>query len=142
MSGGFIIGWAKPVPVNMRNFRKPFRDDAVVSIAGPVSNIMLSILFMLVLIILREMNIAGNLIIDIIWLAVVFNVFLCLFNLLPIPPLDGSHLIFDLFPNKYTAKYLNLGFYGTIILVLFIFSPLWDLFWYVVRSVIDFYRMF
>ena len=82
-SGGFIIGWAKPVPVNMRNFRNPFRDDAIVSIAGPMSNILLSILFMVVFILLREINIAGNLIMDIIWLAVVFNVFLCLFNLLP-----------------------------------------------------------
>ena len=142
MSGGFIIGWAKPVPVNMRNFRNPFRDDAIVSVAGPLSNILLSILFLVVFIIARELGLAGNIIMDTIWLAVVFNVFLAMFNLLPIPPLDGSHLVFDLFPNKYTAKYLNLGLYGTLILVLFIFSPLWDLFWYLILYVIEFYRMF
>ncbi len=142
MSGGFIIGWAKPVPVNMRNFRNPFRDDAIVSVAGPLSNILLSILFLVVFIITRELSLAGNIIMDTIWLAVVFNVFLAMFNLLPIPPLDGSHLVFDLFPNKYTAKYLNLGLYGTLILVLFIFSPLWDLFWQLISYVIGFYRMF
>ena len=126
----------------MRNFKNPFRDDAIVSVAGPASNILLSILFLIVFIIVRDLGIAGNLIMDTIWLAVVFNVFLAMFNLLPIPPLDGSHLVFDLFPNKYTAKYLNLGLYGTLILVLFIFSPLWDLFWQSISYVIGFYRMF
>jgi Zn-dependent protease len=142
MSGGFIIGWAKPVPVNMKNFKNPYKDDAVVSVAGPVSNLVLSIIFLFVFVVLRESGMAESLFMDAVWLAVIFNVFLCFFNLLPIPPLDGSHLIFDLFPNKYTAKYLNLGFYGTFILILFIYSPLWDIFWYVVSSVIEFYGIF
>jgi Zn-dependent protease len=142
ISGAFIIGWAKPVPVNMRNFKNPYREDAIVSIAGPLSNLLLSLVFLIVYLVLREINLANNLIMDTIWLAIMFNVFLCLFNLLPIPPLDGSHILFDMFPNKYTAKYLNLGIYGSILIIVFIYSPLWDVFWSAVSSVIDFYRMF
>lgn len=141
-SGGFIIGWAKPVPVNMRNFKNPYKEDAIVSIAGPLSNLLLSLVFLGVYIVLREIDPSNSLLMDTIWLAIIFNVFLCLFNLLPIPPLDGSHILFDMFPNKYTAKYLNLGIYGSILIIVFIYSPLWDVFWYAVSSVINFYRMF
>lgn len=141
-SGGFIIGWAKPVPVNMRNFKNPYKEDAIVSIAGPLSNLLLSFVFLGVYIVLREIDPSNSLLMDTIWLAIIFNVFLCLFNLLPIPPLDGSHILFDMFPNKYTAKYLNLGIYGSILIIVFIYSPLWDVFWYAVSSVINFYRMF
>lgn len=130
-SGFLIIGWAKPVPVNMRAFKNPYRDDAIVSFAGPFSNLVFA--FILALLINIEAFQTGDLfnkvrIADIITLAVFFNVFLFLFNLLPIPPLDGSHIIFDLFPNKYTYKFINVGFMGTIILLLFVFSPLWKYF--------------
>lgn len=142
ISGAFIIGWAKPVPVNMRKFKNPYKEDAIVSVAGPLSNLLLSMLFLVLYIALRETSLTDNLVKETIWMAIIFNVFLCLFNLLPIPPLDGSHILFDLFPNKYTAKYLNLGLYGSILLILFIYSPLWSVFWIAVSSVIEFYRIF
>jgi Zn-dependent protease len=64
-------------------------------------------------------------------------VFLFAFNLLPIPPLDGSHILFDLFPNKLTAKYLNLGLYGSLLLLVFIFSPLWGIFMKIVNFILQ-----
>jgi Zn-dependent protease len=60
-----------------------------------------------------------------------------MFNLLPIPPLDGSHILFDLFPNKITAGLLNLGLYGSIILLLFIYSPLWKYFFNAINWVLN-----
>lgn len=128
-SGFMLIGWAKPVPVNRSNLRNPLLDDAKVSVAGPISNFILSILCFLLLILFDKfMPESLSLIKAILWLGVYFNIFLFAFNLLPIPPLDGSHILFDIFPNKYTAKFLNLGFMGTILLFVFIYSPLWGLF--------------
>lgn len=128
-SGFLIIGWAKPVPVNRNNFKDPFKDDALVTAAGPISNFLLAIFFFLILLMMKSISLSdGSLANYVLWMAVYFNIFLFAFNLLPIPPLDGSHIIFDLFPNKYTAKMMNLGAYGTIIMLVFIFSPLWEYF--------------
>ena len=127
-SGFALIGWAKPVPVDMRNFKNPLRDDAFVSFAGPLSNLFLAVL-LFSLLKLTAAVFPGNkeLLINILWYGVFLNVFLFVFNSLPIPPLDGSHILFDLFPNKYTAKLLGLGLYGSIILLIFIYSPLWSI---------------
>lgn len=142
-SGLLLIGWAKPVPVNRANFKNPFKDDALVSFAGPLSNFVLAILFALLLSLVYNFQLTSSgLIINLIWYGVFFNIFLFAFNLLPIPPLDGSHILFDLFPNRLTAKYLSFGFYGTIILLLFIYSPLWSYFFgiihYIVKSLLIF----
>lgn len=128
-SGFALIGWAKPVIINRNNFRNPLKDDAVVSLAGPASNFVLSVVFFIIFIISAHFfNVQDKLISKILWYGVFLNIFLFAFNLLPIPPLDGSHILFDLFPNKMTTKYLNIGFYGTILLLLFIYSPLWGIF--------------
>lgn len=128
-SGFALIGWAKPVPVDRRNFSDPLKDDAVVSFAGPLSNFILSaLLFVLFLISVNIFGEQNSIISNLLWYGVFLNVFLFAFNLLPIPPLDGSHILFDLFPNKLTAKYLNLGLYGSLLLLVFIFSPLWGIF--------------
>jgi Zn-dependent protease len=137
-SGFALIGWAKPVPVDRRNFSDPLKDDAVVSFAGPLSNFIFSILLFVLFLI--SVNIFGeqNLIIsDLLWYGVFLNVFLFAFNLLPIPPLDGSHILFDLFPNKLFAKYLNLGLYGSLLLLVFIYSPLWGFFMKIVNFILQ-----
>ena len=137
-SGFALIGWAKPVPVDRRNFSNPLKDDAIVSFAGPLSNIIFSVLLFVLFLI--SVNIFGeqNLIInDLLWYGVFLNVFLFAFNLLPIPPLDGSHILFDLFPNKLTAKYLNLGLYGSLLLLVFIYSPLWGIFMKIVNFILQ-----
>ena len=136
-SGFALIGWAKPVPVNRNNLRNEFRDDAVVSFAGPFSNFMLAILFFIVFLFMYNSPGASQFWINVMWYGVFFNIFLFLFNLIPIPPLDGSHILYDLYPNHLTAKILNLGFYGTIILLVFIYSPLWGYFMKLVTFILN-----
>lgn len=128
-SGVALIGWAKPVPVDRRNFKSLYKDDAYVSFAGPFANIILAIIFYIVFFVLIKYHLTESIIIlNLLWYGVFFNIFLFAFNLLPIPPLDGSHIVFDLWPNNFTAKLLNMGIYGSVILLVFIYSPLWSYF--------------
>lgn len=135
-SGFALIGWAKPVPINRNNFQNKLKDDAVVSFAGPLSNFILAIIIFLVFLIVYYFASPGVYVVNFLWYGVFLNVFLFMFNLLPIPPLDGSHILFDLFPNKITAGLLNLGLYGSIILLLFIYSPLWTYFFSAVNWIL------
>ena len=128
-SGFALIGWAKPVPVNRSNFKNRFRDDAIVSFAGPFSNFILAIIFFIAFLIVMNLNFGlKDYVVNIFWYGVFINIFLFAFNLLPIPPLDGSHILFDIYPNKITGALLNLGLYGSIILLVLIYSPLWEYF--------------
>lgn len=137
-SGFALIGWAKPVPIDRRNFKNHLRDDALVSFAGPFSNFLLAVIFFIIFVISYNMNFPlHHYIVNIFWYGVFFNIFLFAFNILPIPPLDGSHILFDVFPNKFTAKILSLGLYGTIILLVFIYSPLWGYFMDAVNFILN-----
>jgi Zn-dependent protease len=139
-SGFALIGWAKPVPVDRRNFRNQLKDDALVSLAGPASNFLLAILFFILFVVITKVPIEfafRESVINMIWFGVYFNIFLCLFNLLPLPPLDGSHILYDLFPNRFTASLLNLGIYGSILLIFFIYSPLWKYFYQLINYVLN-----
>ena len=128
-SGFALIGWAKPVPIDRRNFKEPLKADAIVSFAGPFSNFLFAVLFFILFVITdRWFGSPHAFVVNLMWYGVFLNIFLSVFNLLPIPPLDGSHILFDIFPNKFTAKYLSLGFYGSFILLVFIYSPLWGYF--------------
>jgi Zn-dependent protease len=141
-SGFMLIGWAKPVPVNRSKFKDVYKNDAVVSAAGPVANLVLAIIVYLIYLVLsNSVFMQSHIVFSIFRLTIIFNIFLFCFNLLPIPPLDGSHIIFDLFPNSYTAKLQNLGMYGTLILFIFIYSPLWSVFMNLVNWIIDFFPM-
>ncbi|GAB6282287.1 MAG: site-2 protease family protein [Ignavibacterium sp.] len=145
-SGLALIGWAKPVPIDKRKFRNPVKDDIIVSFAGPFSNLLLAILFIFTLSLLYHLGDETNLnktVVNILFYGIYLNIFLFAFNLLPIPPLDGSHILFDLFPNKYTAAILNFGFYGSFILLIFIYSPLWKYFTFVINSILElFFKLF
>ena len=137
-SGWALIGWAKPVPVNRNNFSNPLKDDAIVSFAGPLSNFILAILlFILFMISVNLFGLQDSVVGNLLWYGVFLNVFLFVFNLLPIPPLDGSHILFDLFPNKLTAKYLSIGLYGSLILLFFIYSPLWGIFMKIINFILQ-----
>jgi len=128
-SGFALIGWAKPIPVDRRNFKNPLKDDALVSFAGPFSNILLATFFIIILFFyLKFAGEPNSILLNILYTSVYLNIFLFAFNLLPIPPLDGSHILFDLFPNKITAAIINAGMYGFVILMLFIYSPFWKYF--------------
>lgn len=127
-AGSMFIGWAKPVPVNRRNFSNPKMDDIAVSLAGPVSNFILAFIFTLLIIISAKLSMGNEHLIKVLWLGVTFNVFLFLFNLLPVPPLDGSHIILDLFPNSLFSRLLVSPMIGTLLLFILIFSPFWKYF--------------
>ena len=118
---GFIFGWAKPVPYNPHNLRPGRFSEAIVAVAGPVSNIFLALIFGFLL----RLGIAGGYasesFIHITSLVVFINILLAVFNLVPIPPLDGSKLLFALFPEN-TFKLRNFfERYGLMLVILFIF---------------------
>jgi Zn-dependent protease len=136
-TGIALIGWAKPVPVNRNNFRNRLGDDAVVSFAGPLSNFILAVILFGIFLLVFYFTSPGVYIVNFLWYGVFLNIFLFMFNLLPIPPLDGSHILFDLFPNRITAGLLNLGLYGSILLLVFVYSPLWGYFFSAVNWVLN-----
>lgn len=127
-TGGMFIGWAKPVPVRRSNLKNPRIDDILVSLAGPLSNFMLAVICTVLIMLIIKPTGGNENIVKVLWLGVTFNIFLFLFNLLPIPPLDGSHIILNLFPNSFYSKLLISPMIGTLLLFIFIFSPLWKYF--------------
>jgi len=125
-SGGrFVFGGAKPVPVNPRNYRDVRRGDIIVSSAGIVANLAL---FVACVVLVIGLGILGSWVGDLggivrglqrmvawgVWL----NVLLAFFNLIPIPPLDGSHLLYHLLPARVAVKYREFGRYGILALLL------------------------
>ena len=123
------FGWAKPVPINPRNFRNPLRDTMIVSVAGPASNIVLAFVFSLVFrfvfflinagVVAFTMGSVSHIILQMIQLGITINIALAIFNLLPIPPLDGSKILRGLLPYRF-HEYLNMleGPYGFMIILL------------------------
>lgn len=126
---GFIIGWAKPVPVNTRNFRDYRRGDILVSIAGVAANFLLALVFFLAALGLSAAGVeagapglAGGLR-RMSEFGLFLNLLLGIFNLIPIPPLDGSHLLYHLLPPALGARYREVGRYGMVLLFVVILVP-------------------
>lgn len=120
------FGWAKPVPVDARYFRNPRKGMMLVALAGPGANFLLAALFALVVhgLLLLDMpapgGIAEKIIVPAYLIAqagVFVNLILGVFNLLPLPPLDGSNILAYFLPPRLAYKYLSLGRYGFIILI-------------------------
>jgi len=105
---GFPFGWAKPVPVNFSFLKNPKRDMIFVALAGPATNIVIAGMASLLLPIDRNFF----------SLMIIVNLFLAIFNLLPIPPLDGSRVMAGLLPNDLARQYLRLEPYGFLILII------------------------
>jgi Zn-dependent protease len=128
LMGGPILGWAKPVPVNPRNFRNYKRGDILVSLAGVTANLLLAVLFTLLLAAtlaaaraFPEQVATWGILVSMFQVGVFINFLLMLFNLLPIPPLDGSHVIVYLLPVRWAMRYRELGRYGMLILFALLF---------------------
>jgi Zn-dependent protease len=127
LPGSFIFGWAKPVPVNPRNYRDYVRGDIRVSLAGIVSNLILAVIFTLVLAFLQWLGVRVgfgyllSVLSTAVWYGIFINLILAFFNLIPIPPLDGSHVVYHLLPRSVRARYRELGRYGIGIILLLMF---------------------
>jgi Zn-dependent protease len=127
LPGDFIFGWAKPVPVNPRNYREPVGGDIRVSLAGITANLALALLFTLLLALLQWLGsyvgYAGvvSVLSQAAYFGIFINLILAFFNLIPIPPLDGSHVLYHLLPRHLRAGYREFGRYGIGVLMLLVF---------------------
>lgn len=128
LPGNFIIGWAKPVPYNPFNLKNPEKGAAQIAFAGPLSNILIAILFGIIIRIINTSSIPLNdftsQFYSFLILIVLINISLAIFNLIPIPPLDGSKIMQFLIPEKFyslKAFFSENNPYGFFILIIFIF---------------------
>jgi len=112
------FGWARPVPVDPGNLRNPKRDMMWISLAGPGANIVLAAILGLIL---RAMG-AGNIVWYMIWFGMSISLVLAIFNLIPIPPLDGSKILMGLLPPRLEYGYRRTERYGSLILMGLILS--------------------
>jgi Zn-dependent protease len=123
---GFIFGWAKPVPVDARNFKNPRHDMAIVALAGPVSNLLMAIGWAL----LARLGMVIGAQAEAISLPLIYtgiagisiNLVLGLINLLPIPPLDGSRILSGILPDYWAWQYNRLERFGFIILLVLLYT--------------------
>lgn len=117
-----FIGWAKPTPVDPRNFRRKVLDDVIVSVAGPASNLLLVVIFATILKIMvrymrpSSMSASAQPLIYLVLTSLSINLVLMIFNLLPVPPLDGSHVIRHFLPEPALQVYDRMGMYGLLLL--------------------------
>lgn len=117
-----IFGWAKPVPYNPNNLKNPKLGAALIGAAGPLSNIAVAIIFGIFIRLSGEfLSAALPPLLLLLNMVVFINVLLAIFNLVPIPPLDGSKVLFALLPGKYYRTQRILEEYGMIILIFFLF---------------------
>lgn len=118
------FGWAKPVIIDPRNFRKPRRDDILVSLAGPAANLVTAFLALVALLVLKSTM--GHLsfgVYQVFQLIIIYNINFAIFNLIPLPPLDGSHVLMQLLPPKMAYSYARLERYSFLILIALIMTP-------------------
>ena len=141
--GGPLIGWAKPTPVTGRNFKNYRRDDILVTLAGPASNLLSATIALILLIVIKHMLPAGDVSIAtavaivqhipgvateglpalfpialFLYFVVFINLLLFVFNLIPLPPLDGSHILRHFLPYKAALLYDRMGMFALLILFL------------------------
>jgi Zn-dependent protease len=140
--GGMLFGWAKPTPVTARNFKNYKRDDILVALAGPASNLLSATIALILLVILKHVIAGGGVAIVtamalahrmqgvstenlpqlfpialFLYYVILLNLLLFVFNLIPVPPLDGSHVVRHLLPAGALKIYDTLGMFGLFILV-------------------------
>ena len=119
------FGWAKPVMINPSNFRQPKRDDILVSLAGPMMNLFLGFVAFYVMLLINAHRLdVSQITYTIIQMIFVYNVNFAIFNMLPIPPLDGSHILRNLLPPDLAYRYQTIERYSILIMIVFIATPI------------------
>ncbi|MGA1824871.1 MAG: site-2 protease family protein [bacterium] len=127
--GFALIGWGKPCPVNPLNYNNRERDDIFVSLAGPLSNFLAALASVLLLKVLIMMGIHSTGVFALFKSLMSINIILIVFNLIPIPPLDGSHALRQLLPERQKEIFNILDRWGILLLLIFINTPLFGLFY-------------
>ena len=122
----FIIkfGWAKPVMINPRNFRDPKKGDILVSLAGPAANLLLAFAALLIMALYLKMGFAMTPgMRSVFVLIMISNINFAIFNMLPLPPLDGSHVLMQLLPEDLAWKLRSIERYSFLILIALMMTP-------------------
>ena len=138
VAGRVFIAWAKPVPVNPLNFSNYKRDDILVAVVGPLSNIALAFACTVAVILVGLVGapVAGlpfpmfaegvAFLLKMFYGGVYLNIVLAVFNLIPVPPLDGSHVVASLLPDRLADQYRNIGFFGIFVVIFLMRVPLFS----------------
>jgi Zn-dependent protease len=122
---GFTFGWAKPVPYNPYNLKNRRQGEFLIALAGPASNLLIALIFGTIMRFTATAANIGDPFFQVVTYIVIINIILAVFNLIPLPPLDGSKLLFSVLPNKYGHVRYILEAYAPIFVLIVVFF-LWQ----------------